>query len=270
MSSRTIRVFEEGGSLYRKAAEAWLEGVLAAISMRGKARVALSGGETPRSLYRLLASGERSAPIPWNQVDIYFADERCVPAEHPASNYRLVVEELISQNTGLAGRLFRIPVEEGGLVAALHYAALLGEEPLDLAVLGMGEDGHTASLFPDTPSLTDPEQRVVATRSPTWPHDRVSLSLKTLNQSRVILMLVTGTRKAESVREVFAQIQNGQPRCPASLIDPLSGELHWYLDRKAAALLPTSLQRTQEDKEKCGHEQEQVGHRDHRNGGHGP
>lgn len=213
-----------------------------AVAARGVATVALAGGSTPRRLYRLLAAPPYDRAIPWDRIQLFLGDERCVPAEHPDSNQRMVRESLLA---GLPVAPDLHPMPCGQLepaAAAARYAQELtrevaGEEGLprlDLVLLGMGDDGHTASLFPDTAILD--EQRLVAEvfvpRLDTW---RLSLTLPTLNAARHVLFLVTGAGKAASLTRVLAE--GPQRHLPASLVRPPHGTVEWHVDREAAARL---------------------------------
>jgi len=213
-----------------------------AIAARGVATLALAGGSTPRRLYRILAAPPYDRAIPWDRVRLFLGDERCVPAAHPDSNQRMVRESLLA----------KLPVAPGfhpmpcgasePAEAAAGYAEALTREVdgedglprLDLVLLGMGDDGHTASLFPGTAILD--EQRLVAEvyvpRLDTW---RLSLTLTTLNAARHVLFLVTGAGKAESLARVLAT--GPQRQLPASLVHPPHGTVEWHVDREAAAQL---------------------------------
>jgi 6-phosphogluconolactonase len=169
--------------------------LIEALSLR---TVALSGGETPRPLYELLAARSR---LPWEQVDVFFADERCVPPDHAASNYRLAHETLLAR---VPARVHRMP---GETCAAAAYEAeivsLLGERPaLDLALLGIGEDGHTASLFPNDPALAIEDRLVAAVQRPDWP--RLTLTLPVLSAAAVALFLVAGASKRGALSRMLA------------------------------------------------------------------
>ncbi len=220
----------------------------AAARERGRATMALAGGNTPRRLYEVLAQPPHGDSIPWPRVHLFLGDERCVPPDHPDSNQRMVRESLLAALP--AQPVFHpMPAHEEDLAwAAAAYGGLLGREApagtgglpqLDVVLLGMGEDGHTASLFPDTPVLE--EERTVAEvwvpRLEAW---RLSLTLPVINAARHVLFLTTGAAKAEALESILGH--GADPRLPASLVQPADGELEWYLDAAAASRLepPTS------------------------------
>ncbi len=215
---------------------------------RGACRWALAGGSTPRRLYTLLAEPTWSKRVDWDRVQLYWGDERCVPPEDPASNYRMARETLIDRVSIVAENVHRMRGELPPEEAAAEYRRRLGAEPLDVILLGMGADGHTASLFPDDPSWREEGRVVLATRSPQPPHERISLSLATIRAARAVLMLVTGGDKAPRVAQVLAQTESAgelapgrRPELadarllPAAAVAPTNGRLDWYLDHAAAA-----------------------------------
>lgn len=203
--TRPIEVFDDPAALAARACDVIEEVVASALEDRRRALVALSGGSTPRRTYEVLAErGTLARP----GVEVFFADERCVPPDDHASNYRLVAE-----TAGDAGNVHRIHGEDDPDDAARAYEALLrerfgaGPPAFDLILLGIGADGHTASLFPDSPELAERGRWVVATRAP---HDwvrRVTLTLPVLNAARTVLMLATGAEKAGAV----AGVLGGEP-----------------------------------------------------------
>ena len=226
------------------AAERVITTIAEAVARAGRCRVALSGGTTPRALYQELARPTQQARIPWEAVVLYWGDERMVPQDHADSNYRMAVEALLSHVPAVEAQVHRIQTERGAQEAALHYAELLGDEPLDLVLLGMGDDGHTASLFPGDPSLSS-EQRVVVTARPRPPQQRVSLSLGTINRAAAALLLVTGASKAAALGRAYDEIERGEPRLPIARVSP-NGTLTWMIDEAAATRLgAANLTRTQ-------------------------
>jgi 6-phosphogluconolactonase len=171
--------------------------------------------------------------IAWQRITVFFTDERCVAPDHQASNYRMAREALLDR---VAATVRRIEGERPPAEAARAYAEVLGVQPLDVIVLGMGEDGHVASLFPDTPGLATTSERVIASRSPHPPSDRVSLTMSVINQAGAVVLWIAGTQKADCVAEVLGQIESGARTLPAALVEP-AGELVWLLDAGAAARL---------------------------------
>ena len=198
-----------------------------AIESRGRFTLVLSGGSTPRRLHEALAEED----VSWSDVHVLFGDERCVPPDDPASNYRAAREALLDLVT--AGTVRRIEGELPPEVAAARYEAEIAAVPrLDLVLLGMGTDGHTASLFPGGPELLE-ARRVVASRAPVPPLNRVTLTFPPINSAREVVFLVSGEGKAE----VLAEVLEGSD-LPAGRVRPEGGELLWLVDREAAGKLP--------------------------------
>jgi 6-phosphogluconolactonase len=206
-----------------------------ALSERGRAHVALAGGTTPRRAYELLASllGDAAAGVDW-----WFGDERCVPPDDPASNYRLARETLLTAVP--AARVHRIAGEDAPAAAAAAYERELrrcilagagGVPVLDAAVLGLGEDGHTASLFPGDPALDEHDRLAVAVVASKPPPDRITLTLPVLLAARAVVVLAAGAGKAQAVKAMLA---GPDPEVPASLLAPAGPAL--VVDAAAAAL----------------------------------
>ncbi|MBU0595740.1 6-phosphogluconolactonase [Candidatus Bipolaricaulota bacterium] len=221
-------------ALSRHAADIFVRRCQDAIERRGEFVVALSGGQTPTALFRRLVEPDRAARVDWPAVHVVWADERCVPPEDEASNYRSAREVLLSHVPIPAGNVHRIEGEWPPMEAADTYEhflhRLLGSDGrLDLALLGMGTDGHTASLFPGHRALDEICRWVVAAETDAAPPWRVTLTLPVLNAARCALFLVAGVEKANAVRRV----QAGED-LPASRISPTEGELIWLVDRDAA------------------------------------
>jgi 6-phosphogluconolactonase len=195
-----------------------------AIAMRGVFRLALAGGETPRRCYEKL----RGLAIDWKHVEIYFGDERCLPDGDPQRNDTMAYEALLKHVTIPSANIHIIQAEQGALRAAAGYAVLLRDvASLDLVLLGMGEDGHTASLFPGNPATESTASAVAVFNSPKPPPERVSLGMNTLNAARHKIFLVAGSGK----REALLQISQGE-KLPAGCVM----DAEWHLDRAA---LPT-------------------------------
>ena len=203
-------------------AEAVAEAGAAAVasSIRGGTRtLALTGGNTPRRMYEMLAGMD----LEWGRVSVLFGDERCVPPDDPESNYRMARETLLSRVD--PGAVLRIPAELGAEDAASLYDAAVGRlQPLDLVLLGVGEDGHCASLFPGHPALAAPGWAVAVHGAPKPPPDRVSLTLGALRNARRVIFLATGEGKAEALRRAQAG------GVPAGMIPGAE----WIVDRAAA------------------------------------
>lgn len=226
-------------SAAERAAQELARALRDALERRGVAHLALAGGSTPRRAYELLAG-----LLPnWGAVELWYGDERCVAREDPESNHRLVVESLLEQIVGPAPLEHRILGERGAEAAAQTYAEELrarvaratepglpdGVPVLDVALLGLGEDGHTASLFPGYPEVLEKRALCLPVHdAPKPPPDRVTLSVPVLRAARGCLMLVTGAAKARAVAAVLA---GPDPRVPASLL--ASGRLHLIADDAA-------------------------------------
>ena len=213
-----------------------------ASGSRGRFSVALSGGSTPGRLYRLLAEEPYRDLVPWGEVHLFWGDERCVPPGDPGSNYFLANETLISRVPIPPGNVHRVHGELEPERAARAYEQTLQDffcgphTRFDLVLLGLGEDGHTASLFPGSPVLAETE-RLAAVASAVYqdrPAQRVTLTLPAINSARQILFLVTGRTKAPVVQSI---VEGSGERLPAQRIQPAAGGLTWLLDTEAARLI---------------------------------
>ena len=235
MTSRAradLLVLKDRGELRRAAAEVIVDRIRSAAQARGLCAMALSGGSTPGPVYEELGESDLAAKIPWSQIEIYFADERSVPPDHPESNYRLVQETLLRSHPESLGRMFRMPADAADRdAAALDYARRL-PDPIDLLVLGMGPDGHTASLFPGSAAIDETEQRVKAVTGPKAPFERMTITPRVIERSRAIVMIVAGADKAGMV----ARALNG-PLDPKTLPAQLARRATWILDTAAAGAL---------------------------------
>ena len=197
-----------------------------AIDERGHASLALAGGTTPKATYEALAG----LPLDWRVLDIFFGDERCVPADHPDSNYRMAKAALLDRVTIPTERVHRIQGELTDYDAAARaYEALLPDK-LDVVVLGIGEDAHTASLFPGSPALRETVRRVLPVTGPKPPPERISLTPPALRAARLCIVLASGAGKAEAVRRALS----GELDVVSTPIQlALSGV--WILDHAAAS-----------------------------------
>jgi 6-phosphogluconolactonase len=186
-------------ALARRAAEWIVERTRAAVASRGGCSVALAGGSTPCATYEVLATSALAAAVPWGAIDWFFGDERAVPFDHPDSNYRLAAESLFSGRPEALARAWRMPADAADApVAARAYGQLL-PDPLDVVILGMGEDGHTASLFPGSPALDERLERVVAVTGPKAPLRRMTITPPVIESARDVLVLVAGSGKAATL-----------------------------------------------------------------------
>ena len=238
MSAPRTEIFDDAGQFASRAA-AWIAGVIAAKG--GRFRIALTGGETPRALYRELGARFRSS-VDWTNVEFFWGDERFVPPEDPASNYRMARETLLAQIPAREANIHPIPTSGDPDQAARTYEATLkrayGADSLDparplfdLVLLGLGDDGHICSLLPGSPALEE-RQRWVVPVAHGRPEMRITLTYAPIQSSRVTAFLVVGEKKAEAVRAVRA----GDAALPGARLQP-EGELVWLLDRAAAKLI---------------------------------
>ncbi|HET7854754.1 MAG TPA: 6-phosphogluconolactonase [Candidatus Methylomirabilis sp.] len=243
-----IHISADPGELTRTAAEEFVRQAAKAIESNGRFTVALSGGSTPKGLYTLLAS--KAYPfrerVPWGNIHFFWGDERHVPPDHPESNYRMVHDGLLSQVPVPTDHVHRIPAEnpDAGKAAEEYEHALCeffglekGEWPrFDLVLLGMGPDGHIASLFPGTAVLDERKHLVAASWVEKLNTTRITLTPPVLNNAACVVFLISGEEKAETLRTVLTG--DFQPvQLPAQLIRPGHGRLLWLVDRAAAGLL---------------------------------
>lgn len=205
--------------------------------------VALAGGRTPKRVYELLAADPFQKQTDWSGVHLFFGDERCVPPNHPDSNYRMVDEALISRVSIPTENVKRIHGEGDPAESAAAYEKSLRDffpglawPRFDLVLLGMGDDGHTASLFPKSESLEETSRWVVATKSAHSPRDRITLTLPVFNHAAHVVFLVQGKEKAQRLAEVLRHAHAPEP-LPAELIKPYDGKLEWLIDNAAASCL---------------------------------
>jgi 6-phosphogluconolactonase len=215
----------------------------AAVAARGIAHIALSGGSTPESVYRRLADLE----VAWERVQVWFGDERAVPPDDPGSNFAMAERALLDHAPIPAANVHRMLGELDAVEAARRYEAELADHfgrvtvpVLDLVHLGMGEDGHCASLFPNSPALDEQDAWVVANRAPVAPHDRVTFTYPVLDAARHVLFLVAGAAKAVALRDVL-EGPTDHRRLPAQAVAPIPGRLTWLVDAAAGSLLGSPL-----------------------------
>jgi 6-phosphogluconolactonase len=239
-----IKIYKNIDDLSRAAAEIFTESVSQAITQRGKFLVALSGGSTPNQLYQLLASAPYRDQIDWERAHVFWGDERCVPADDRGNNYFQARQALLDQVNIPADNVHRVLSTLEPASAALEYARTLKEfaaPPLawprfDLVLLGMGDDGHTASLFPGSPvNETEPVIAVTANYQDR-PANRVSLTPMVFNSARRVIFLVTGLGKAVTLTQVLSDIYT-MDLLPAQRIQPIDGEVLWLVDEAAASKL---------------------------------
>ncbi len=235
-----VRVVDGPAALARASAEEWRERAGEAVAASGRFTVALAGGSTPRGLPALLS--DPAAPylraLPWPLTHVFFGDERAVPPDHPESNYRMARETLLSRVPVPGENVHRIRGEDGAVAAARAYEddlrAFFGSAPrLDLLLLGMGADGHTASLFPGGPGLEERSRWVVVAEPPGPGLERVTLTLRSLEAASRVVFLVAGPSKATALARVLAGGPDGTA-LPAARVRPSAGSVLWLVDRAAA------------------------------------
>jgi 6-phosphogluconolactonase len=237
-----IWVYENLESLSHAAAGIFVQQARQAVEAHGRFSVALSGGHTPRRTYELLARPPFRDRVAWTQVHVFWGDERCVPPDHPRSNERMVRQALLDHVPVPPAQIHPIRCIQSPQEAAEQYEALLQEffrdQPpsFDLIFLGLGEDGHTASLFPETPVLSEQERWVSDVHMVGQELDRVTLTAPLINQAALVTFLVAGIAKAGSLRAVLEGLSDPH-RLPAQLIQPTQGELQWLVDQEASSLV---------------------------------
>ena len=241
MASYKIRVMPDLPAVAQAAAERMIEAAASAIETAGVFHVALSGGSTPKPLYELLSADGNIARIEWAKVHVYFADERCVPPTHSDSNFRLASDTLLDLVPIPPANIHRMKGEIEPETAAVEYGRMLketfGEEGgLDLVILGVGDDGHTASLFPGNPALHEKRHRCVAAFVAKLNAWRITLTAPFLNRSREVMVLAAGEKKANIIQQVLEGEFDPQ-RLPIQLIDPPEGRVSWFLDSAAAGMV---------------------------------
>ncbi|KHE92435.1 MAG: 6-phosphogluconolactonase [Candidatus Scalindua rubra] len=240
--NKNIHVYPNKEKLVAATAEHVADCIEQAIQQNGLCNVALSGGNTPGGVFSLLASSPYRGCVDWSRLHLFWGDERMVPPEHPDSNFRMVQETLLDHIKIPDKNVHRMRGEIAPELAAEEYAELLdvhfkGSLPcFDLILLGLGEDGHTASLFPDTDAVEECEKHVVAVFVPKLSAWRVTLTLPVLNAARKILFLVSGKSKSEMLQRIMSNKQPAK-EIPATMVNPQNGELHWMLDSDATVLI---------------------------------
>lgn len=238
----TVSVFPDRNELMLAAAERVTQLAERCIRDRGRFDWALAGGKTPEALYRLLAGPPLAARIDWTRVHFFWSDERCVPPEHADSNYRMARESLLDHVAPPRGNVHRLRGELPPPIAAarceqelLLLDAPAGVPRLDLILLGMGADGHTASLFPGSSALSESKRWIVATSIAGRDVARLTFTLPLINAAAHVLFLVAGSDKARAMAQ--QSTPDDPERLPAHRVQPVAGELRWLIDAEAAVLL---------------------------------
>ncbi len=247
-----VHIFSQDDALIRRAADLFLASALESVARHGDFTVALSGGSTPKALYALLAeSPDFRSALPWDKMHLFFGDERHVPPDNKDSNYLMAYTSLISRAPLKPDQVFRIPAEfPDAEKAALEYERSLrayfklkdGELPrFDLVLLGMGDEGHTASLFPGTKALHASSTRFVVRN---WVGklftDRITLTAPAINQATQVIFMVTRSDKALALKAVLEGPYEPE-QLPAQLIQPVRGNLLYLVDQAAGSLLSTGI-----------------------------
>jgi 6-phosphogluconolactonase len=245
--STDLRILTTPQELFSAAAEEVVSAANDAVQQHGRFTIALSGGSTPKSLFNLLATNARTS-LPWDRMFFFWGDERHVSPTDPDSNYRMADEAMLSKIPVPAGNVFRFAAENPDAAAVAEayeqtlrkfFALEAGQVPrFDLILLGMGPDGHTASLFPGTAALQEKSRLAVANWVEKLKTSRLSLTLPVLNAAHCAMFLVSGTDKAAAVRAVLEGDSPGD-QYPAKLVRPGDSKLLWLLDRAAASELST-------------------------------
>jgi 6-phosphogluconolactonase len=237
-----IRVCADAESLSFSAAELFSAEARKAVQARGRFVVALAGGNTPQRTYELLAQEPFRAQVPWQKTHVFWGDERCVPADDPRNNARMAHQALLDHVPVSSQQVHPMLCNRSPQEAADEYEALLhgffadGCPRFDLLLLGLGENGHTASLFPGTSVLEEQLRWVAEVTLAEEAMRRLTLTAAAINQAALVIFLVSGYGKAAILRKVLEEAPD--PRSiPASLIKPAHGELLWLVDRDAASLL---------------------------------
>lgn len=253
-SSAQIRVYKDGDEVALKAARHFARLADQYVIGCGRFTVALSGGSTPKAMFSLLAKSPFVETVPWSSIYFFWGDERCVPPNHADSNYRMTFETLLAKVPVPEENIFRIPAElaDANLAARDYSATLINfflrtldtetTAPLsnvprfDLIFLGMGPDGHTASLFPHTEALHNDGDIVTANYVEKLKAHRITLTAKTINNARNVTFLVGGQDKAETLKRVL-EGERDTETYPSQMIHPTKGTLLWLVDEQAASLL---------------------------------
>jgi 6-phosphogluconolactonase len=242
--SRDIRIFSSPEEFERRSAEEVVHLMKASLRDRGICNIVLSGGETPRGIYRLLGTDALKRLVDWSRVNIFFSDERPVAPDDPQSNYGMVRGELTSRLEIAPHSIHRIRAEFGAEKAALEYEEVLRtafdpeHRRFDVVLLGIGSDGHTASLFPSTDVLTEGERWARAVYVPHLNGWRVTLTFRAINSGREVLVFASGASKASIVERALTA-QTPTKVLPITMVQPVGGSLRWRLDQQAASIFVT-------------------------------
>ncbi len=236
-----VRVFPTPTALTQAAADLVLASAEEAVRERGRFLLGLSGGSTPEALYRKLTGPPYSTAMPWRATFVFWGDERWVQTGHPDSNQRMATEALLAHGPAARANIIPVPTEnvspdESAAAVEDALRRVSGDVPVrpDLLLLGIGSDGHTASLFPGTSALEERGRLFVANDVPQMDAWRITATLPLINASRHVVFLAQGQDKAEALR-LTLHPADGEPPLPAALVAPVDGTLTWMLDRQAVS-----------------------------------
>ncbi len=246
LSKPKVTIYPDSDSLFRGAADRFKEIHTESIQFLDRFSVVLSGGSTPKDLYNLLASGPVGRSIDWSKVHFFWSDERCVPPDQPGSNYNMTYNAMLRELDQPENNIHRIAGEQEPARAAELYTSVIEEHfggiekvRFDLVLLGLGVDGHTASLFPGSPVLKEQRKIVAPVLKPGIPGPaRVTLTFPALNASARVVFLVSGGSKAAMVKKLIEE--DVSEELPASMVCPVAGTVEFLLDEEAASLLSSS------------------------------
>lgn len=229
------KILPDTSGLIKAAAEQFVTAARSAIAKRGVFYVALAGGSTPKGLYEKLATSPYIEQIDWNRVHLFFGDERCVPATHDDSNFKMARIAMLDHIPVPQENVHRMPTESGDAAeVAVRYAetmrSIMQDQPFDLVLLGLGPDGHIASLFPDTPALDVTETLTASLFVEKFQSWRVTITYPVINAARQVIVFIAGEAKAEIVRDITTDQVQG---LPVQRLNP-QGEYFWFMDQAAA------------------------------------
>lgn len=246
MKNKTIKIFSSIDKLANHSADFLMKKVNENLSSDSFS-IALSGGSTPKRIYKYIADHSANK-IEWEKLKLFFGDERCVPPEHDDSNYKMVKETLLGNVSLPSNNIFRIKGESQPAEEAERYGEILrsnlpikNELPqFDIVMLGLGEDGHTASIFPDQIDKFQSDKICEVAAHPQTNQNRITISGSVINNAKLVVFIVTGENKAGIISEIFSGNQSSKIY-PASLVSPNEGELIWMLDTEAVQLLDSQI-----------------------------
>jgi 6-phosphogluconolactonase len=249
--NREIRIFPDAAAIAKRAADELLKSATAAVQQKSRFTIVLAGGSTPKVLYSLLVSDPTiKAQVPWDKMDVFFGDERHVGPEHSESNFRMANDFMISKSPLKPNQVHRIKGEyEDAKKAASEYEQLIrshfkladGEFPrFDVILLGMGNEGHTASLFPGTKALHADNRIVVQNWVGKLYTDRITLTARAINNAATVIFMITGSDKALALKGVLEGPVEPE-QLPSQMIQPQNGQLLWLTDTTAGAMLSSAI-----------------------------